>query len=69
MFFVHKDMDDDWVYELTKLIYENNEFLIPFHANFRDTVPENINTGRILKMHPGAARYLTEVGVEIGEPK
>lgn len=69
MFFVREDMDDDWVYKFTKLIYESNEFLIPFHANFKYTVPENINTGRILKMHPGAAKYFDEINIEIGEPK
>ncbi len=60
---VHQDLDDDLVYNLTKVILENREFLKERHNYFKDLAPENIEGAIIAPLHPGAERYYREVGV------
>lgn len=61
---VHKDMPDDFVYELTKTIFENRELLEQVHPTAAETVPVNIYyiNG---PLHPGALRYYREKGVQL----
>jgi TRAP transporter TAXI family solute receptor len=68
LFFVPATMDEEWAYQFTKLIFENNEYLMGFHNNFSLTIPENVNAGRCIPMHAGAVRYLKEVGVTVQDP-
>lgn len=56
------DMDADLVYTITKAIFTNNDFLVQRHDYYKETTPDNATVGIVLQLHPGAARYLREVG-------
>ena len=57
------DMDEDFVYELTKTIYENRERLDPMHAVL-SKMDVNWNAQDIgIPLHPGAEKYYREIGV------
>lgn len=56
------DIDEESIYQFTKAFYENNEYLLTFYAQLTDAVPENASFGQLTGFHPGAERYLKEVG-------
>lgn len=63
----HKDLPEDFIYEVVKAVHENQQQLIETHQSATDTVPENIDQNDFLWFHPGAIRYYTEIGLEIPE--
>ncbi len=60
--FVHKDMDSDLVYALTKAIWENIEHLQQVHPGFSGLDPEVGWQNLAIPLHPGAERYYREMG-------
>lgn len=56
------DIDDENIYRITKIIFENLPFLVERHAYFAETTLEDATVGIVVPLHPGAARYLREVG-------
>ncbi len=61
---VHKDMPDDFVYEVVKKTFENVDILIATHASAKDVIAEKILTSPI-PLHPGAVKYYREIGIKI----
>lgn len=61
------DLDEDAVYLITKTIYENLPFLNAIHPATKAMAIEKAIAGLPLPLHPGAARYYKEVGIEIPE--
>ena len=62
---VHEDMDEDLAYNIAKAMFENVEELIAIHPAANDTtVPFTVDSTPI-PFHPGALRYLEEVGAEV----
>ncbi|MCB1184755.1 TAXI family TRAP transporter solute-binding subunit [bacterium] len=59
------DVDEDAVYQMTKTIYENLPFLQGIHKATKDMALEKAIVGLPLPLHPGAARYFREAGLEI----
>ncbi len=64
---VNDDVDENHVYLLTKTIYENLPFLQAIHPATKAMAIEAAMAGLPLPLHPGAARYYQEVGLEIPE--
>jgi len=64
---VRDDVDEEAVYQITKTIYENLPFLNAIHAATKAMSIEAAIAGLPLPLHPGAARYYKEVGVDIPE--
>ncbi len=66
---VSDDMDDDLVYEMTKSIYgaDGLEHMLRVTSVAREMGVDSALSGIALPLHPGAARYWTEVGVTIPE--
>ena len=62
---VNADVDEDAVYQITKAIYENLPFLHNIHPTTRAMSLDRALTGLPLPLHPGAARYYEEAGLEI----
>lgn len=61
---VHADMDEELAYNITRAMFENQADLIAIHPAANDTtVPFTIDSTPI-PFHPGALRYLQEVGAE-----
>lgn len=61
---VHRDMPDDFVYELTKTMFDNRELLEQVHPTGAETQPVNIYYINA-PLHPGALRYYRERGVQL----
>lgn len=57
------DLDKKLIYDFTKTFYENQKYLLTFHAVFSNAIAKNAPSGKVLDFHPGAAQYLKEIGV------
>lgn len=62
---VNASVDEEHVYKLTKAMYENLAFLQAIHPATKAMVLESALAGLPVPLHPGAARYYNEVGLEI----
>ena len=56
-------LDDDFMYNATKAVFENLGFIISASAVFKKTKVENVYKGMPIPTHPGAVRYFKERGV------
>lgn len=64
---VNADVDENHVYLLTKTIYENLAFLQAIHPATKVMNVEAAMAGLPVPLHPGAARYYKEVGLDVPE--
>ncbi len=64
---VNADVDENHVYLLTKSIYENLPFLQAIHPATKAMDVSKAMGGLPVALHPGAARYYKEMGLEIPE--
>jgi uncharacterized protein len=62
---VRSDVDEEVVYRITRVIYENLSFLYSVHKATRVMTLENAIEGLPVKLHPGAVRYYREQGIPI----
>lgn len=62
---VHKDMDEEFVYDLVKAYHENNDLMINTHVSAKEAVAEAILNNKVVPLHPGAIRYYEEIGIEL----
>ena len=62
---VRDDVNEEHVYQITKTIYENLPFLNAIHKATTVMALEKAITGLPTPLHPGAARYYKEQGIEI----
>ncbi|MHC4818891.1 MAG: TAXI family TRAP transporter solute-binding subunit [Planctomycetota bacterium] len=58
-------LEEDLVYDLTRTLFENNEYLRKIHPVARFTTAENTVKHSPIPLHPGALRLLREKGLEI----
>ncbi len=61
------DLSEENVYMITKTVYENLPFLQAIHPATKAMAIEKAIAGLPLPLHPGAAKYYAEVGVDIPE--
>jgi uncharacterized protein len=61
------DVSEENVYLITKTIYENLPFLQAIHPATKAMMIERAIAGLPLPLHPGAARYYAEIGIDIPE--
>ena len=62
---VHADVDEEAVYQITKTLYENLAFLSGIHKATAAMSLDAALAGLPAPLHPGAARYYREAGLEI----
>ena len=62
---VRDDVPEEDVYKITKTIYENLAFLQAIHKATTAMALDKAIAGLPVPLHPGAARYYREMGVEI----
>lgn len=62
---VNADVDEEAVYLITKTIYENLTFLNGIHAATKAMSIDKAIGGLPAPLHPGAARYYKEQGIDI----
>ncbi len=63
-FITHKDMPDDFIYEVLKRVYENTDIMIATHKSAKETKPEFIVYSP-LPLHPGAIKFYKEKGIAL----
>ncbi|OSM04897.1 putative TRAP-type transport system [Magnetofaba australis IT-1] len=61
----HADVDEQFVYLLTKTIYENLPFLQAIHSATKAMALEKALAGLPVPLHRGAVKYYKEAGVKI----
>lgn len=61
----HADVSEENVYLITKTIYENLPFLQAIHPATKAMMIDAAIAGLPVPLHPGAARYYAEVGIDI----
>jgi len=64
---VRDDVDEEFVYLLTKAVYENLPFLQGIHKATKAMALKKALAGLPVPLHPGAARYYREAGIKIPE--
>lgn len=57
------DVDEEVVYELTKLMYENSDYLVERNNVWAQMTAESYDKGMTVPFHPGAERYFKEAGI------
>ena len=65
VFAVRADIPDEAVYQITRAIFENLAALREIHKATREVTLEKALAGLGAPLHPGAARYYREQGIEI----
>jgi uncharacterized protein len=61
--YARSDLDEDTVYELTRVMYEETEAIIAAHATAEEINIDSALDGRgDIPLHPGAERYYEEAG-------
>ena len=58
------DMDEETVYQITKAIYENIEYMQSVHASMRGMTFDNYKDS-VVPLHPGARRFYEEMGIPL----
>jgi TRAP-type uncharacterized transport system substrate-binding protein len=58
-------VDSDLVYNLTKAVFEHQDYMIKIHPFAKYTTPENAVKHAVIPLHPGSIKYLKEKGVSI----
>ncbi len=61
----HKDLPESFVYEVMKVVLDNNDRMMQIHQSAAETKPENWNQNGFMWFHPGAIRYYKEKGFDI----
>lgn len=64
---VNASVNEEHVYMLTKTMFENLPFLQSIHPATKAMALEKAMAGLPAPLHPGAARYYTEMGLDIPE--
>lgn len=59
------DLPESFVYEATKVVMSDNARMVNIHKAAQETLPENWDKNKVLKWHPGAARWFNENGASI----
>ena len=62
---VRGDVDEEFVYLLTKTLYENLPFLQAIHKATKAMSIDRALAGLPMPLHPGAARYYKEAGLQV----
>jgi TRAP transporter TAXI family solute receptor len=61
---VRADLSEDTVYKLTKSLFENLDKMVAVHKKASEIQAETAIDGVSLEVHPGAAKYFKEAGVQ-----
>jgi uncharacterized protein len=60
---VHKDVSEEEVYQITKSIYKNLDYLATVHKEFKNLTAVNMMDVGQVPLHPGAEKFFKEAGM------
>ncbi|MDX7989322.1 TAXI family TRAP transporter solute-binding subunit [Xenorhabdus sp. 12] len=60
-----REIDEKTIYELTKVMFENQKEVHQIHSSAKYILPENALKGVSVPLHLGAYRYYREIGLDI----
>ncbi len=60
-----KSLDTGMVYNLVKVLFEQNAYMQKIHPFAKYTTPENAVKQSPIPLHPGTIKYLKEKGIEV----
>ena len=63
------DLSEELVYQITKSIFDNTDYLAMAHAAGKAVSAENALKGMTIPLHRGAAKYFKEKGLKVPEIK
>lgn len=63
MLVVPEDLPEGLVYNMTRAMFENQQVIIDTHDRGNDITLDTALSGMPIELHPGAARYYEEMGV------
>ena len=63
------DMDEEVIYKITKAFYESGDEIAAAHATGKEVQLEGCLEGVTTPIHPGAAKYFKEMGIEVPDNK
>ncbi len=61
------DLPTDLVYDLARVLFENNDYMQKIHPYAKYTTPENTIAHSPVPLHPGTLKYLREQGLAVPE--
>jgi uncharacterized protein len=61
----HANMDEDFVYKVTKLLFDHKADLVKVHKEAQHITLENAVKGSPIPFHKGAAKYFGEKGIKV----
>lgn len=61
----NKQMSNDLAYAITKTILESNDDMMQVHRAAAESLAKNMVFNGVLPIHPGAAKYYREIGVDV----
>jgi uncharacterized protein len=61
--YTHAGVSADFIYLLMKTLFEQKENYYRIHQSAKELTPETIQKGIAVPLHPGAERYLKEIGM------
>lgn len=67
MLLTNAGVDDELVYNMTKIVAENKEALGEAFGAFKQADPMTMAPGNVMPYHPGALRYFEEAGIPVGK--
>ncbi|MCC9622835.1 TAXI family TRAP transporter solute-binding subunit [Thalassospira sp. MA62] len=59
------DLPESFVYAVTDVVMSDNDRMVSIHRAARSTVPSNWDKNKVMKWHPGAAKWFNENGASI----
>jgi hypothetical protein len=66
-FICNADVSEQKVYDLTKAVFEHQDYLAKIHPFAQFTTKENAAAHSVIPLHPGAIKYLKEQGIAVPE--
>ena len=63
--YCRSDLDEEVVYQITKAMYETGDKVAAAHATGKEIQLEGALEGITTPIHPGAARYFKEMGIDV----
>lgn len=63
--YAREDLSEDFVYDILKTLYDNQEEMIGVHDSMENLTFDNSQNGNMVELHPGAVKFFEENDVDL----